>query len=178
PLPYRGIGKSHFKPGAGARDHLYQVRTADNADEIAVLAHDRNSLDPMLFELRRDFMQWRFRGGSYDVGGHNVFNLGRVRFDVVGRDRGAAGQEMHAPRVGAFSPGFRAMHQIAFTDNANKLASTVNDRNRTDVLLEQHPCDVSDTRTFPHGDDGRNHYIACLHDRRSLWRSINGSRRV
>lgn len=39
--PCRGIGKGHFKLRAGARDHLDQVRTADDADEIAILVDDR-----------------------------------------------------------------------------------------------------------------------------------------
>jgi hypothetical protein len=87
-----------------------------------------------------------------------------MRFDVIGRDRRVTGEEMYPPRVGAFSPGFRAVHQIAFSYNADNLADVVNDGNRTYAILEQDLCDVPYGRNLPYRNYGRNHHIARLHD--------------
>ena len=116
----------------------------------------------------RDFMQWRFRGGRNNVGGHNIFNLGRMGFDVIGRDRRIAREEMYPPRVGVFGPGLCATHQIAFSYDADKLASIVNHGNRTYALLKQDFCDFTNGRGLAYGNYRRNHHITRLHDQHSL----------
>ena len=131
------IGKGHFELWPGAGDHLDQVTPADDADEIAVLVNDRNTLDPALLKQCRDFMQWRFRGRRYDVGGHNVFNSSRMRFGVIGRHRRITSEKMCPPGVGPLGPGFRAMDQIAFSHDADDLAGIVDNGNCTYAFLKQ-----------------------------------------
>src|SRR5450631_1911287 len=113
-------------------------------------------------------MQWCFRGSRHNVGGHNILNHGRIRFDVISRDRRITREEMHPPRVGMLSPGLRATHQIAFSYNADKLADIVNHRNRTYTLLKQYPGDFTYSRALPYSNYRRNHHVARLHGQASL----------
>ena len=50
------IGKGHFEFWPGAGDHLDQIRATDDTDEMAGLVDDRNALDLMFLEQRRNFM--------------------------------------------------------------------------------------------------------------------------
>jgi hypothetical protein len=60
------------------------------------------------------------------------------------------------------------MHQIAFGYDAHNPADMIDDRDRTYVLLKQDPCDFSNSRIFPYGNNGRNHHVARLHGPNSL----------
>ena len=77
-LSNSGIGEGDFELWPGARDHLNQVTSTDDAHEIFFFVHDGDTLDVALFQQCSDLMQRHFRCRRYDVGGHNVFDSSRM----------------------------------------------------------------------------------------------------
>lgn len=90
---------------------------------------------------------------------HHFLDAAAMRKNIlIGKLAGAA-QKIEQPEPVAFSVQFPAAKEIAFTDNADKVAAGIDNGETADATIEHNPCRVHDRR-FRADGDGR-----CVHDR-------------
>ena len=84
-------------------------------------------------------------------------------FHVVRSDCVVAHEGVEPPRIGPFSSGFGATHEIGLRDYPDDLAGTVDHGHGTNAVGGHKLCDVTDGCIFTHGNDRRHHHIARIH---------------
>jgi hypothetical protein len=126
----RSVGKADFELGSGARNSLNDVGAADDADQVATLAHDWNALDVILLEKICDFNQRRIGLGRLNVTRHDVLDFPRVGLDVLVCESAVSRNKGQPPSDGALGSGLRSMQQVGLGDDANELSRAIDDRKR------------------------------------------------
>jgi hypothetical protein len=69
-------------------------------------------------------------------------SAGSSELNIVGSERVIADQALKPPRATPLRARFSSMHEIAFTNNADKFILLVDHRNRADLFLQKELRDV------------------------------------
>src|SRR5664280_1860122 len=130
-----------------------QVASADHPDHL-VAVHDRHALDLLLEHQPGDLASVGLRRYGEHVPRHDLADGHRD----VGVGRLAAADPVSRVVLG-LQP-----HDIGLGDDTDQPAGVVDNRGRTDLIVDQHPTGLLDADRRPYSDHWRRHDAFGLHD--------------
>jgi hypothetical protein len=142
-----------------------QIGTADNSDD-AIVAHDRNSLDPVFLEEAGDFRSLGCFGNPDHWGGHD-FSSGELRVPEGGKEfrmqRFPLCQQRQPPITPRFAIGVAAPEQVALADHADRNPAVTNNRCGADPVSKKKPRNLRRRGIGRDGNRVLSHKLARLH---------------
>ncbi|MCP1773532.1 hypothetical protein J2R73_008800 [Bradyrhizobium japonicum] len=143
--------------------HRLQEIVSRHDPNRTLAAHHGKSLNVVLLHQSDDLRQGRLLLDSDDLPRHDVLDFSAALVNEL-RGRPPWSHEKFQPgRVAASSSDLAAAEKIALRDDADEIASIVDDRQPTDMHLKHDLRGFFDCRVRRYGDDVSRHDMNCVH---------------